>query len=72
MDSSNFALIGGVASLLVAATALLVPNVKNKLGFKKGITLTQIIAVLALVALATTEFFTIIGGHSYCYFMFLD
>ena len=58
VDSSDFALIGGVASLLVAATALLVPNVKNKLGFKKGITLTQIIAVLALVALATTEFFT--------------
>lgn len=58
VDSFNFALIGGAASLLVATTALLVPNVKNKLGFKKGITLTQSIAVLALVALATTEFFT--------------
>ena len=58
MDSSNFALIGGAASLLVATTALLVPNVKKKLGFKKGITLTQSIAILALVALATTEFFT--------------
>ena len=30
---------------------------KDILGFKKGITLTQSIAVLALVALATTEFF---------------
>tara|TARA_B100001115_G_scaffold171523_1_gene153982 strand:+ start:459 stop:1679 length:1221 start_codon:yes stop_codon:yes gene_type:complete len=58
VDSSDFALIGGAASLLVATTALLVPNVKKKLGFKKGITLTQSIAVLALVALATTEFFT--------------
>ena len=58
VDSSNFALIGGAASLLVATTALLVPNVKNKLGFKKGITLTQSIAILALVALASTEFFT--------------
>jgi hypothetical protein len=37
--------------------ALLVPNIKNKLGFKKGITYTQTIAVIALVALATTEFF---------------
>ena len=58
VDSSDFALIGGASSLLVATTALLVPNVKKKLGFKKGITLTQSIAVLALVALATTEFFT--------------
>ena len=58
VDSSDFALIGATASLLVATSALLVPNVKNKLGFKKGITLTQSIAVLALVALATTEFFT--------------
>ena len=57
VDSSDFALIGGGASLLVAFMALLVPKVKDILGFKKGITLTQSIAVLALVALATTEFF---------------
>lgn len=57
VDSSEFALIGGGASLLVAFMALLVPKVKDILGFKKGITLTQSIAVLALVALATTEFF---------------
>lgn len=57
VDSFQFALIGGAASMFVATTALLVPNVKKKLGFKKGITLTQSIAVLALIALATTEFF---------------
>jgi hypothetical protein len=58
IDSSGFAVIGGIASILVASLALLVPNVKNKLGFKKGITYTQTTAVIALVALATTEFFT--------------
>jgi len=57
IDSAGFAVIGGVASALVAILALLVPNVKNKLGFKKGITYTQTTAVFALVALATTEFF---------------
>lgn len=57
IDSSEFALIGGGASLLVAFMALLVPKVKGRLGFKKGITLTQSFAVLALVALATTEFY---------------
>ena len=58
IDSTGFAVIGGVASVLVAFLALLVPNVKNKLGFKKGITYTQTTAVIALFALATTEFFT--------------
>ena len=57
IDSAGFAVIGGVASVLVAIFSLLVPNVKNKLGFKKGITYTQTTAVCALVALATTEFF---------------
>ena len=33
------------------------PNIKRRLGFRKGITYTQMIAVIALVALATTEFF---------------
>ncbi len=57
VDSSGFAVIGGVASVLVAFLALLVPNLKHKLGFKKGITYTQTTAVIALIALATTEFF---------------
>lgn len=58
IDSSEFALIGGGASILVSVLSLMVPKVKDYLGFKKGITLTQSIAVIALVALATTEFFT--------------
>lgn len=58
IDSSDFAFIGGTASLLVGILALLVPNLKNKLGFKKGITYTQTTAVIALIALATTEFFS--------------
>jgi len=57
IDSASFAFIGGVSSILVAFLALLVPNLKRFLGFKKGITYTQSIAVIALVALATTEFF---------------
>ena len=58
VDSSGFAVIGGIASILITILALLVPNVKNKLGFRKGITYTQTTAVIALIALATTEFFS--------------
>ncbi len=57
IDSAGFSIIGAVASLLVACTALLVPELKNKIGFRAGITYTQITAIIALVALATTEFF---------------
>ena len=57
IDSSGFAVIGGIASVLVAILSLLVPNLKSRLGFQKGITYVQTIAVIALVALATTEFF---------------
>ena len=57
MDSSGFAVIGSIASVLVAIFALFVPNVKNTLGFKHGITITQGAIIIALVALASTEFF---------------
>ena len=57
IDSTGFAFIGGFASILVTVLALLVPNLKNRLGFRKGITYTQMIAVISLVALATMEFF---------------
>ena len=57
IDSSGFAVIGGIASILVAILSLLVPNLKSKLGFQKGITYVQTIAVIALIVLATTEFF---------------
>ena len=71
VDSSEFAVIGGGASLLVAFMSLLVPKVKDILGFKKGITLTQSIAVFALVALATTGFLLSIGGlYHWPYYVF--
>ena len=57
IDSSTFAMIGAVASILVASLSLLVPNLKNRFGFKKGITYSQTISIFALIALATTEFF---------------
>ena len=57
IDSSEFALIGGFTSLLVALSSLIVPFVKNKFGFQKSIINTQLIAVIALIALSTTAYF---------------
>jgi fucose permease len=57
VKASDFALIGSMTSILVAFSALFVPEIKKRFGYKKGITLTQSLAVLALILLATTEIF---------------
>ena len=57
LGSSDFALLGGASSLLVAISALTVPFIKNKFGFERSIIVTQLLAVFALVLLATTAYF---------------
>jgi len=57
IEASEFALIGSCTSILVATSSLFVPKVKSRFGYKKGITVSQMIAVVALIILATTEFF---------------
>lgn len=57
VDSSNFALIGGFGSFLVAFSSLYVPLFKKRFGFQKAIINTQLVAVFALICLATTAFF---------------
>ncbi len=47
-----------VAALLVAIAALLVPRVKETLGYKIAIPTTQSFAVISLVLLATTELYS--------------
>ena len=57
LDSSGFALVGGITSLLIAMSSLLVPFLKQKYGFKKSIINTQLYAVIALVLLSSTAYF---------------
>lgn len=46
------------AALLVAVAALFVPRIKERIGYKHAIPLTQSFAVISLVLLATTEWYT--------------
>lgn len=57
IEASDFALIGSCTSFLVAISSLFVPNIKRRFGFRKGITISQMVAVIALIILATTELF---------------
>jgi len=57
LDSQIFSLIGALAAILVAFAAVQVPYIKNKLGFKTAIPLTQSLAIIALVFMASTELY---------------
>jgi hypothetical protein len=57
IDSHQYAIIGSIAALLVAFAAILVPQIKSKLGYQKAVPITQSIAVIALILMATTEWF---------------
>ncbi len=61
LDSEIFAILGSFAAFLVASVALVVPQIKRRYGYK-AITVTQSLAVLALVGLATTEYFPLVPG----------
>lgn len=55
LDSDQFAIISAFATLIVFSMVLYVPIIKNKLGYKLAVPLTQTIAIVALIVLAFTE-----------------
>jgi predicted MFS family arabinose efflux permease len=57
LGTDQFSLLNSVASVLVAFAAMLVPYVKKSIGYKLAIPATQSFAVLALILLATTQFY---------------
>jgi MFS family permease len=57
LTKGGFSVLSFIASLLVAYLAMLVPRIKKKIGYKIAIPTTQSLAVVALVALATTQFY---------------
>lgn len=57
LGTDQFSLLNSIASVLVAFTAMLVPYVKKSIGYKLAIPATQSFAVLALILLATTQFY---------------
>lgn len=56
-DKGDFSIISSVAAILVAWAALMVPNIKKKMGYRVAIPATQSLAIMSLVAMATTQFY---------------
>lgn len=57
LDKGSFSVLSAIAALLVAYGSLLVPKIKQDIGYKVAIPTTQSLAVISLVALATTQFY---------------
>ena len=57
MSTSSISAVVVAGSILVAIGAVLVPKIKQEIGYKIAIPFTQSTAVAALVAMATTEFY---------------
>lgn len=57
VDKGGFSVLSSIAAVLVAYCAMLVPRIKHTIGYKIAIPGTQSMAVVALVALATTQFY---------------
>ncbi|MBA2611349.1 MAG: MFS transporter [Bacteroidetes bacterium] len=58
VDKGGFSVLSAVAAVLVAYSAMLVPKIKKEIGYKVAIPTTQSLAVISLVALATTQFYS--------------
>lgn len=57
MDSKDFSLWGSISFILVTLLISFVPIIRRRYGFKMVITMFQSLAVVALVIMATTEFY---------------
>ncbi len=73
VGKGGFSILSFIASLLVAWGAMLVPRIKNTVGYQVAIPTTQSLAVVSLVALATTQFFShlpvALAIASFCYLL---
>jgi Major Facilitator Superfamily len=57
----EFSIYSTIAAVLVAISSLFVPSIKKKIGYQIAVPFTQSLAIMALVALATTQFYSQIG-----------
>jgi len=61
MDKGSFSVVSSIAAFLVAWGALLVPNIKRNVGYKIAVPATQSLAIVSLVALATTQYYSYVS-----------
>lgn len=62
LDSRDYSLVGSSSFLLVALMLLFIPTIKRRFGYGVAIVLFQSLAVLALIVMATTQYYAHLSG----------
>ena len=57
LDSDKFAIVNAATSVLVSFALILVPQIKRQYGYLVAITMTQSLAIVAMLLLGATEFY---------------
>ncbi|MCW3102037.1 MAG: hypothetical protein JWO09_477 [Bacteroidetes bacterium] len=58
MTTAEFSYMSFAASFIVAYAALWVPKIKQGIGYRRAVPLTQSLAIMALVVMATTQYYS--------------
>lgn len=58
MESDQYAILSAITTLIVFTSTLYVPDLKNKLGYRTTIVGSQALAIICLIGLSITEFYS--------------
>nr|MBA3706979.1 MFS transporter [Bacteroidota bacterium] len=58
MSTSTFSFLNSITAVLVTLVAIYIPKIKERFGYQKAIPNTQLIAIVALVIMATTQYYS--------------
>ncbi|MCW3083033.1 MAG: hypothetical protein JWP12_399 [Bacteroidetes bacterium] len=70
MSTAQFSYMSFAASCIVAYAALWVPKIKQGIGYKKAVPLTQSLAIMALITMATTQYYNTLSVSVYIAIIF--
>ena len=57
MSTSTFSFLNFTTALLVTSVAIYVPKIKDRFGYLKAVTRTQLAAIFCLIIMATTQYY---------------
>ncbi len=61
MSTAAFSFLNFLTAILVTISAMYVPKIKERYGYQKAIPTTQFIAIIALLIMSTTQYYSFIG-----------
>jgi len=70
MSTSQFSYMSFAASFIVVYAALWVPKIKQGIGYRKAVPLTQSLAIMALITMATTQYYNTVSISVYIAIIF--